>query len=56
MKFEISYSLSKEDLVLWKIFILNGNCQQKKKKRKKEKKSKNKEIQNKKQKFAVNKQ
>ena len=50
MKFEISYNLSKGDLVLWKIIILSGNCQKKKKKkeRKKEKKSKNKEIQYKK--------
>ena len=37
MKFEISYSLSKEDLVLWKIFILNGNCQQQKKKKERKK-------------------
>ena len=55
MKF--CYSLSKGDLVLWKIIILNGNCQKKKKEKKKErkkerkkewkkeKKSKNKEIQ-----------
>ena len=50
MKF--CYSLSKGDLVLWKIIILNGNCQKKKEKKKerkkewkKEKKSKNKEIQ-----------
>ena len=52
MKFEISYNLSKGDLVLRKIIILNGNCQKKKKKRKKErkkeKKSKNTEIQYKK--------
>ena len=49
MKFEISYNLSKGDLVLRKIIILNGNCQKKKKKkikkeRKKEKKSKNTKI------------
>ena len=53
MKFEISYNLSKGDLVLRKIIIINGNCQKKKKKkrkkeRKKEKKSKNTEIQYKK--------
>ena len=50
MKFEISYNLSKGDLVLRKIIILRGNLQKKKKKkeRKKEKKSKNKEIQYKK--------
>ena len=51
MKFEISYNLSKGDLVLRKIIILNGNCQKKKKRkkeRKKEKKSKNTEIQYKK--------
>ena len=50
MKFEISYNLSKGDLVLWKIIILSGNCQKKKKKkeRKKEKKGKNTEIQYKK--------
>ena len=36
MKFEISYNLSKGDLVLRKIIILNGNCQKKKKKKKKE--------------------
>ena len=35
MKFEISYNLSKGDLVLRKIIILNGNCQKKKKKKKK---------------------
>ena len=41
MKFEISYNLSKGDLVLWKIIILSGNCQKKKKKeRKKERKEK----------------
>ena len=38
MKFEISYNLSKGDLVLRKIIILNGNCQKKKKKKKKERK------------------
>ena len=42
MKFEISYNLSKGDLVLRKIIILNGNCQ-KKKKRKKERKKERKE-------------
>ena len=54
MKFEISYNLSKGDLVLRKIIILNVNLKKKKKKkkrkkeRKKEKKSKNTEIQYKK--------
>ena len=55
MKFEISYNLSKGDLVLLKIIIKNGNFKKKKKKkkkrkkeRKKEKKSKNTEIQYKK--------
>ena len=41
MKFEISYNLSKGDLVLLKMIILNCNCQKKKKKeRKKERKEK----------------
>ena len=38
MKFEISYNLSKGDLVLRKIIILKGNCQKKKKKKKERKK------------------
>ena len=40
MKFEISYNLSKGDLVLRKIIILNGNCQKKKKKKKKKERKK----------------
>ena len=43
MKFEISYNLSKGDLVLLKIIILNGNCKKKKKKKKKERKKERKE-------------
>ena len=44
MKFEISYNLSKGDLFLRKIIIINGNCQKKKKKkRKKERKKERKE-------------
>ena len=42
MKFEISYNLSKGDLVLRKIIILNGNCQKKKKKKKERKKERKK--------------
>ena len=38
MKIEISYNLSKGDLVLRKIIILNDNCQKKKKKKKERKK------------------
>ena len=44
MKFEISYNLSKGDLVLLKMIILNCNCQ-KKKKRKKERKKRKVKIQ-----------
>ena len=40
MKFEISYNLSKGDLVLRKIIILKGNCQKKKKKKKKKERKK----------------
>ena len=40
MKFEISYNLSKGDLVLLKMIILNCNFQKKKKKKKERKKRK----------------
>ena len=44
MKFEISYNLSKGDLVLRKIIILNGNCQKKKKKKKRKKERKKRKV------------
>ena len=44
MKFEISYNLSKGDLVLRKIIILNGNCQKKKKKKERKKERKKRKV------------